>query len=86
MISLDAACRNDLELFSPAPSDQRDINAARAVCAQCPIRLDCLAVALATPDAQGIWGGLTQSERAAYRTRQTGKPAAPRDRPRTSRR
>lgn len=79
MISLDAAaaCRNaDPELFSPAPTDQRAINAARAVCAHCPIRLDCLAVALATPDAQGIWGGLTQTERAAHRTRQTGKPAS----------
>jgi WhiB family redox-sensing transcriptional regulator len=78
MISLNAAaCRNaDPELFNPAPTDQRAITAARALCARCPIRIDCLAVALATPHAQGIWGGLTQTERAAHRTRQTRTPAS----------
>jgi len=60
----DAACRGcDPGLFEPAPKDQQAINAARQICARCPIRLDCLAVALATPDTQGIWGGLTTRER-----------------------
>jgi WhiB family redox-sensing transcriptional regulator len=74
MISLDtAACRNaDPELFHPAPMDHQTINAARKVGARCPIRLDCLALALTKPDAQGIWGGLTQTERAAHRKRHIG--------------
>lgn len=74
MISLDtAACRNaDPELFHPAAKDHQAINAARKVCARCPIRLDCLALALTNPDVQGIWGGLTQTERAAHRKRQIG--------------
>jgi WhiB family redox-sensing transcriptional regulator len=72
MIRLDAAaCYGcEPELFLPAPKDHRAIEAARQVCARCPIRLDCLALALRTPNAQGIWGGLTQSERAAHRKHQ----------------
>ena len=72
MIRLDdAACRHlDPALFHPAPHDNRTLKAARDVCAGCPIRLDCLALALTIPDAQGIWGGLTQSERADHRTHQ----------------
>ncbi len=74
MIRLDAAaCRNaEPELFHPASKDHHAINAARALCARCPIRLDCLALALTNPDAQGIWGGLTETERAAHRHRQIG--------------
>jgi len=61
----DAACRGcDPEMFEPAPKDYAAIDAARQICARCPIRLDCLLVALETPAAQGIWGGLTTGERA----------------------
>lgn len=69
MIDLDAAaCRRcDPNLFHPAPTDDRTIERARHVCSRCAIRLDCLALALTTPAAQGIWGGLTENERAAHR-------------------
>ena len=62
MIRLDtAACHHcDPELFHPHPKDHRAIDAARAICAGCEIRLDCLALALSTPDTHGIWGGMTQ--------------------------
>ena len=61
----DAACRGcDPGMFEPAPKDYAAIDTARQICAHCPIRLDCLMVALATPDTQGIWGGLTTGERA----------------------
>ena len=61
----DAACRGCApEMFEPAPRDYAAIDAARQTCTRCPIRLDCLLVALETPDAQGIWGGLTTGERA----------------------
>ena len=70
MIDLDAAaCRGcDPEVFHPTPHDATGVAAARAVCAGCPIRLDCLALALATPSTRGIWGGLTERERRADQT------------------
>ena len=72
MIQLDtAACHGcDPVIFLPFPHDHRAIARARAICGRCPIRLDCLALALDTPGAQGIWGGLTQGERAAHRKHQ----------------
>jgi WhiB family redox-sensing transcriptional regulator len=70
MIDLDAAaCRNRSGLFHPEPGDDDSIQAARRVCARCPIRLECLTLALATPTATGIWGGLTDDERARHRRR-----------------
>ena len=36
---------------------------ALAVCASCPVRLECLATALATTDPHGIWGGLSERYR-----------------------
>jgi len=41
--------------------------AARDVCAACPVRLPCLAHALAHDEPWGIWGGLTTRERVARR-------------------
>lgn len=67
---LHAACR-DLgpELFFPELHDPGTGQSARAVCASCPVRADCLAVALATPqnDDFGIWGGTGPLERRALR-------------------
>ncbi len=73
MISFDAAaCRDsDPALFLPAQNDRHAINAARKICAHCPIRIDCLALALTNSDAEGIWGGLTQTERASHRSHET---------------
>jgi len=73
MISFDAAaCRDsDPALFLPAQNDPHAINVARKICAHCPIRIDCLALALTNSDAEGIWGGLTQTERASHRSHET---------------
>lgn len=38
-------------------------NRAKAVCASCSVRTDCLAQALANNERFGIWGGLTGRER-----------------------
>ena len=38
---------------------------AKAICARCPAREACLAYALDTGQAYGIWGGLTEDERRA---------------------
>ena len=35
---------------------------AQAVCAACPVRLDCRAWALATRQKHGVWGGMTEEQ------------------------
>ena len=39
------------------------VERAKAICAACPVRRDCLAFALRIGQADGIWGGLTEEER-----------------------
>ena len=38
---------------------------AKAICASCPVRKDCLSYALRIREPLGIWGGLNESERRA---------------------
>ena len=48
---------------------------ARALCRDCPVRLDCLDFAMSFPDKElpGIYGGLTETERRRMRySRHTG--------------
>lgn len=59
-----ASCaEQDPEIFFPPKNDSGE--AARATCARCPVREDCLAYALAADEKFGIWGGLDESERRA---------------------
>lgn len=63
-----AACRDeDPELFFPVgaagPVPQRDIDRARAVCARCPVREQCLQWATDSGEDFGVWGGHSDSER-----------------------
>lgn len=63
-----AACRGmDVEIFFPA-SDE-DAGPAKSVCMQCPVRHDCLEWAMATRQGDGVWGGLTETERRRLRRR-----------------
>jgi WhiB family redox-sensing transcriptional regulator len=39
------------------------INAAKRVCARCPVRVECLDYALANNEKDGIWGGTSGRER-----------------------
>jgi hypothetical protein len=41
-----------------------EVARAKAVCATCPVRRDCLLEALATGNSFGVWGGLSSAERA----------------------
>ena len=38
---------------------------AKRLCANCPVRADCLEAALARHETYGIWGGLNELERRA---------------------
>ena len=65
----DALCAQvDPELFFPkvvGPSYTPAANLAKAICAECPIKLECLQHALETEEDYGIWGGTTPKERQA---------------------
>jgi WhiB family transcriptional regulator, redox-sensing transcriptional regulator len=76
-----AACLDkDPELFFPTGSTGRALEQAeqaKAVCAGCPVRTQCLDWALTTGQDAGIWGGKTEDERRTLRRvrqRRTAKP------------
>ncbi|MFE2479731.1 WhiB family transcriptional regulator [Streptomyces sp. NPDC001194] len=65
------ACRNaDPALFFPAygvPLSDLQIRAAKELCAGCPVREECLAIAVRSDESDGIWGGTTPIERRRMR-------------------
>ncbi|MEX0833999.1 MAG: WhiB family transcriptional regulator [Actinomycetota bacterium] len=75
-----AKCREeDPELFFPIgttgpAADQ--VDAAKAICMICPVRLDCLEWALATGQDAGVWGGMSEEERRALRRARRRESAA----------
>lgn len=67
-----AACANvDAEVFFPTaefgPVYERQVAAAKEVCAGCPVQLQCLVYAR-TALPYGIAGGLTEEERRSWAT------------------
>ena len=63
-----AACRGaDLNLFFPERGESAE--AARRVCAACPVREPCLDYAITNRITHGIWGGLSERERRALQSR-----------------
>ncbi|MGG8407073.1 WhiB family transcriptional regulator [Streptomyces sp. 12297] len=73
-----AACRNlgTDRFFHPAGERAEDRSvrdeAAKQVCALCPVRTECLRHALRVQEPYGVWGGLTQEERRALSMRAAG--------------
>jgi WhiB family redox-sensing transcriptional regulator len=49
---------------------------AKALCARCLCRAECLAYALVDPDLVGVWGGTSPRERAQLRLGKVSAPAA----------
>ena len=49
---------------------------AKAVCASCPVRAECLDYALEHYVRCGIWGGLNETERFRERLRRTHRASA----------
>lgn len=64
---MQAACRGlDTSLFFPERGDYAAVEAAKAVCSSCPVRVQCLAEALELPREMaeiGIWGGTSARQR-----------------------
>ena len=82
----DPGCLCDPELFTgPAGIEAEDepeqdraarVEVARQVCASCPVRRPCLAYALRTRPAAGVWAGLTADEINAAARRQARRHRA----------
>lgn len=62
-----AACRGmDPDLFMPLRGEMIKIRTAKAVCAECPVRVPCAEYGMQLShrfDTYGIFGGYTRSER-----------------------
>jgi WhiB family redox-sensing transcriptional regulator len=66
-----AACRTadvDLDAFFPGRGDRTD--EARAICATCTVRDECLEYAMENGIQHGIWGGKSERERRKMRRQQ----------------
>lgn len=66
---LRAACLEhpNPDMWFPGAHDDAARDAAKSICAACPVRAQCLADALRggqRSPVRGIWGGTTQRERA----------------------
>jgi WhiB family redox-sensing transcriptional regulator len=82
----DGACRGEsLALFFGPDGERQPVREvrerkAKSICAQCPVRRECLDFALTSPERAGTWGGLNEEERAAERRRRQRRgelPASP---------
>lgn len=65
-----AACAGDMgtAFYPPVRLERKAVrvsreNRAKAVCATCPVRSDCLDHAMKHDERYGIWGGMTDRER-----------------------
>jgi WhiB family redox-sensing transcriptional regulator len=85
--SLSACRHSDPELFFPVMESGpglAQLEAAKAVCARCDVRAECLSFATATVQDHGVWGGTSEEERRAARSarlRQSRTALAGQDRP-----
>jgi len=65
------ACRTDKAptwMFFPGRGDQKLVDAAKAVCATCPVTQECFEYAERTSQRSGIWGGMSERERRNLRS------------------
>lgn len=70
---VDIPCRLEPDLFfAEAPAD---VEAAKAICGDCPIKEQCLTDALERSEPWGVWGGqLLVSGQVVARKRPRGRP------------
>jgi WhiB family redox-sensing transcriptional regulator len=70
-----AACQGvDPDLFYSGQGDNFTNQAARAVCATCPVKAPCLEYALVNVEKFGVWGGKSERERRRLRRERSGRP------------
>ncbi|KAF4410062.1 MULTISPECIES: WhiB family transcriptional regulator [Streptomyces] len=77
----EAVCRRDEAGLFFAPSKEPTAarlsreEAAKRVCARCPVLTDCREHALLQPEPYGVWGGLTAAERRVVLARRRRREA-----------
>lgn len=75
------ACASaDPDLFFPISSSgasRHQEEQAKAVCARCGVRTECLDFAIVSRQAHGVWGGLGEAELAALRRSRRGAEGLP---------
>jgi WhiB family transcriptional regulator, redox-sensing transcriptional regulator len=70
---LQAACRDIDSAVFFSPDGERDPERsarearAKAICARCPVIRECATYALGAGERHGVWGGLSERDRAAVR-------------------
>ncbi len=74
-----ASCRGPhAEIFFPPARSERKAEKlhreerAKAICATCSVRVDCLDYAIRIHEPHGIWGGLNEVERKQVANRRVG--------------
>lgn len=74
-----AACAGtELDLFFPPKGGDAPalVGGAKAICAGCTVRMECLEFALRNDIGFGVWGGLAPAERRRVRDRRRRTSAA----------
>jgi WhiB family transcriptional regulator, redox-sensing transcriptional regulator len=63
-----ARCKGlDPEMFFAGKDERAETEAAKAICAGCPVQGACLEYALANGIEEGVWGGLGERSRRRIR-------------------
>src|SRR6516162_9057000 len=78
--SLAACLSADPDLFFPVSSSGHSMAQeaeAKAICAGCQVRRQCLAFALRTHQVHGVWGGLSEEERYQVLRADQARPPGP---------
>ncbi len=75
----DAACAGEsTDLFFPIGTSghaARQAEEAKRICKGCPVSIACLHWAITSGTEHGVWGGLTEEERRAWKRRHLrGRP------------
>jgi WhiB family transcriptional regulator, redox-sensing transcriptional regulator len=52
------------------PSDGTGVTVAQVICADCPVKVECLEYALAERVDHGVWGGASERQRRRILSRQ----------------
>jgi len=67
-------CGEDPEMWFPGSNDQLGITAAKAACHNCPVIAECAKWALDTQQPYGVWGGMSEQDRAQELKRRQAPP------------
>lgn len=68
--SAGACLHADPDIFFPISLHGDQVTVAKAICAGCPVRRECLEYAQANDPIYGIWGGTTVADRQRARRRE----------------